>query len=146
MTQSVAMSVEALFERYAQLSAEHMGLDDVMNHAKDSIVRALNDLPRNEALEEISESCWADELAGVLAIAESNDTSDTSELFDQYAQLSAEAIDTGDMENGVIESIEKRLNDLPLNDAIDEIQDSHHADDLAALIATVNASEHALAL
>lgn len=126
-----------LFATYAQHCVDGMDIGDLMNDQKISIVRRLEDLPQEEAIEEIEESVYADELSSALAIVNVIANADTTELFDTYAQRSVEDIDTGDLENAVKGNIEERLEDLPLVGAIEEIQESAYAEELAEKLASI---------
>lgn len=127
-----------LFTRYAELCAEDMDIGDLMNHQKAEIESRLTDLPDAEALEEIEESVYADDLAAALEDAKQG--GDTTELYADYAQRCVEDIDSGDLESSVAASIEERISDLPLVEAIEEIEESSYRDQLEAELSALRAA------
>jgi len=127
-----------LFARYAELCAEDLDIGDLMNHQKAEIESRLTDLSDVEALEEIEESVYADDLADALEDAEQG--GDTTELYADYAQRCVEDIDSGDLESSVAASIDERISDLPLVEAIEEIEESSYRDQLEAELSALRAA------
>lgn len=121
-----------LFARYAELCAEDLDIGDLMNHQKAEIESRLTDLS------DVEESVYADDLADALEDAEQG--GDTTELYADYAQRCVEDIDSGDLESSVAASIDERISDLPLVEAIEEIEESSYRDQLEAELSALRAA------
>lgn len=70
-----------------------------------------------------------------LANPRPNAMTDDTELFAEYAQKVVEDMDIEDLMNAVKESIELRLVDMPVSEALEEIDDSEYSATLAEPIA-----------
>lgn len=60
----MSKSFDDLVDQYAQQCVDDMDLDSLMDAVKEHIEERMREMPRNEAIAEIEESCYSELLEG----------------------------------------------------------------------------------